>query len=107
VDELVYKKDNALVLLNGGDELTLAFDASRLPPKSIGCVRDFYFYSVGWDKDSDFHVAWGATVEPIPFHGIDDQLYGQQTRPPNNGDWWIQKYNTRWVGPFTLSRASP
>jgi hypothetical protein len=104
VDELVANKDNALVLLNGGDELTLAFAADKLPPKPAGYVRDFFFYSVGWDKDSDFHVKCGTTVQPLPWHGMDDQRYGSQERPVIDGDWWIKKYNTRWVGPLTLSR---
>ena len=104
VDELLAKRDDALVLLNAGDELTLAFAADQLPPKSPGAVRDFFLYSDGWDKDADFHVARGTTVEPIPFHGMDDQRYGQQARPATDGDTWIQKYNTRWVGPLTVSR---
>ena len=107
VDELITKKDNAFVLLNGGDELTLTFAADRLPPKAPGFVREFFFYSVGWDKDSDFHVERGTTVEPLPFHGMSDQLYGRQERPIIDDDWWIHKYNTRWVGPLTLSRAKP
>jgi hypothetical protein len=102
VGELIGKKDNALALLNGGDELSLSFAAQALPPKPPGCVRDFFFYSVGWDKDSDFHVERGWTVEPLPFHGSDDQLYGRQERPIIDGDWWIQKYNTRWVGQLAL-----
>lgn len=104
VDELVAETDNALVLLNGGDELTLAFEAARLPPVSEGFQRSFYFYSVGWDKDSDFHVKHGATVGPLPFHGMDDQRYGQQPRPSSLDDRWMRQYNTRWVGPQTLSR---
>jgi Flp pilus assembly protein TadD len=107
VDELVANKDNALVLLNGGDELTLSFTTDRLPTKPPGHLREFYFYSVGWDKDSDFHVECGAAVEPLPFHGQDDQRYGRQARPVINGDEWIKKWNTRWVGPLTLSRSTP
>ena len=104
VNELVAERDNALVLLNGGDELTLGFAAKQLPEKPAGYVRDFFLFSVGWDKDADFHVARGTTVQPLPFHGMDDQLYGQQQRPVFERDAWIQKYNTRWVGPLTLDR---
>ncbi len=104
VDELLASKDNALVLINGGDELTLSFAVDGLPAKPPGCVRDFFFYSIGWDKDSDFHVECGTTVEPFPFHGMDDQAYGHQVRPVGLDDAWITKYNTRWVGPQTLSR---
>ena len=94
-------------MLNGGDELTLKFDAKRLPLKPTGWVRDFFLFSSGWDKDADFHVERGASVEPFPFHGMDDQLYGHQERPVLDDNWWIKKYNTRWVGPQTLNRAKP
>jgi len=104
VDDLVSEKDNALVLLNGGDELALSFAADRVPPKPDGFERDFFLFVVGWDKDADFHVAQGWRVEPLPFHGMDDQAYGRQARPPNLDDAWRAKYNTRWVGPLVLSQ---
>jgi Flp pilus assembly protein TadD len=106
VRELTERRDDALVLLNGGDELTLEFAAGNLPPKPTGCVRDFFLYSSGWDKDADFHCEKGWLVEPIPWHGMDAQRYGKQQRPVIEGDWWIRKYNTRWVGPLTLKRAA-
>jgi hypothetical protein len=106
VDELVRDKDGKLVLLNGGDELALSFRADRLPPKPDGAIRDFFLYVVGWDKDADFHVAQGWRVEPLPFLGMDDQAYGELPRPSALGDEWLQKYNTRWVGPFVLDKVS-
>jgi Flp pilus assembly protein TadD len=105
VDELLAKRDDALVLVNAGDELTLGFAAERLPPKPPGYARDFFLFTEGWDKDADFHVVAGTTVEPLPWHGMDDQRYGHQPRPVIDGDWWISKYNTRWVGPLTFSRS--
>jgi Flp pilus assembly protein TadD len=106
VGELIVRKDNALALLNGGDELTLKFAAAELPPKPAGAVRDFFLFTSGWDKDADFHVAAGTTVEPLPWHGMDDQRYGRQPRPAFTNDAWITKYNTRWVGPQTLARQA-
>jgi tetratricopeptide (TPR) repeat protein len=106
VRELIARRDDALVLLNGGDELTLEFTDGRLPSKPAGCARDFFLFSSGWDKDADYHCEKGWLVEPIPWHGMDDQLYGRQKRPVIDGDWWIKKYNTRWVGPLTLKRAT-
>jgi hypothetical protein len=102
--ELVKHKDNALVILNCGDELTLTFPAAQLPPKRPGDVREFFLFTSGWDKDADYHVEGGHTVEPIPWHGMDDQLYGKQKRPAFPNDGWISKYNTRWVGPMTLGK---
>jgi Flp pilus assembly protein TadD len=102
--ELIDKRDNALALLNGGDELTLKFAVDRLPPKPAGFVRDFFLYSSGWDKDADFHCKLGWLVEPLPWHGMNDQLYGSEERPVFDSDGWIRKYNTRWVGPMALDR---
>ena len=104
VKELVTQKDNALVIMNCGDELTLQFPIENIPPKPTGHQRTFFVFTSGWDKDADYHVAAGTTVEPIPWHGMDDQLYGRQPRPAFANDAWIGKYNTRWVGPLTLSR---
>ena len=104
VKELITQKDNALVIMNCGDELTLQFPTKNIPPKPSGHQRTFFLFTSGWDKDADYHVAAGNSVEPIPWHGMDDQLYGRQPRPAFPNDAWITKYNTRWVGPLTLSR---
>jgi Tfp pilus assembly protein PilF len=106
VSELIADADNGLAIFNGGDALMLEFDASRLPPKPPGHERSFFLYSVGWDKDADFHVELGWRVEPLPWHGMDDQAYGHQIRPPFASDALHQKYNTRWVTQPTFKRAS-
>ena len=107
MDELVRESDNALVLMNGGDELALSFPAGSLPAKRAGFVRDFFLYAVGWDKDADFHVGQGWRVGPLPFRGMDDQNYDRLQRTPRLNDDWIEKYNTRWVGPLVLSKSRP
>jgi hypothetical protein len=60
-------------------------------------VREFFLYVDGWDKDSDFHVVTGTQVEPLPFHGMNDQLYGREPRPRFPSDALHDRYNTRWV----------
>jgi hypothetical protein len=97
VSELIASRDEGLALLNGGDELTLKFKVSSLPSRPAGSVREFFLYADGWDKDSDFHVATGTEVEPLPFHGMDDQTYGREKRPEFPSDALHRKYNTRWV----------
>lgn len=106
VSELIARPDNGLAVLNGGDELTLKFPASDLPPKPAGAQRGFFLWSVGWDKDADFHCVRGAEVEPLPWHGMDDQKYGREPRPPFPSDQLMQQYNTRWVGSRTFTRKN-
>ena len=105
--ELVNSTDNRLALLNGGDELTLTFDASGLPPVAPGNRRTFLYYNVGWDKDADFHVVRGAQVGPMPWHGMDYQRYGSETPPDSVPTDWIRTFNTRWVPAFTFDRPDP
>jgi tetratricopeptide (TPR) repeat protein len=83
VRPLVTRRDANLALLNGGDALELRFAAADLPPLKRGRTRAFFFYSVGWDKDGDYNVVDGDSVEPLPVVAKDD-------------DWRI-RYNTRWV----------
>ena len=81
VTDLVRKRDERLVVMNGGDALNVRFDGKRLPPVAEGQERTFFFYSVGWDKDADPNVVQGDTVDPLPV---------------KSGDWTV-KFNTRWV----------
>ncbi len=106
VGPLVAGKDNRLVLLNGGDELTLRFDAGKLGAPAAGQVRHHFLFTSGWDKDADPHVVQGWKVEPLPWHGMDDQQYGFEARPADLNDDWQAQYNTRWVGQFTLDRKA-
>ena len=71
-----------------------------------GGLRDFFLYLDGWDKDSDFHVAAGTQVEPLPFHGMQDQNYGREKRPRFASDDLHQKYNTRWVEGRVLKQTA-
>jgi Flp pilus assembly protein TadD len=106
VDDLLAEKDNGLAVVVGGDELELQFDVTALPPVPPGMVRDFFLFTVGWDKDADYHVAAGDRIEPLPWHGMDDQKYGRQPRPAFPSDALQQKFATRWVGPRTYSRSN-
>lgn len=97
VSEVVGRRDEGLVLINAGDELGLRFEARSVPAKPPGMVREFFLYVDGWDKDSDFHVTTGTEVEPLPYHGLNPQLYGRAVRPPFPSDEMHKRYNTRWV----------
>ncbi len=99
VDELVAGKDNAFALINGGDALTVEFDAAQFPAVPDGFERDFFVWSVGWDKDTDYHTVAGDQIAPLPWHGMDDQKYGEEERPVFESDELMERYNTRWASP--------
>jgi len=107
VHELIAGTDNALALVNGGDELTLEFRADRLPAVQETVRRDFFLALSGWDKDSDKHCKLGWKVGPLPWHGMDDQAYGVEKRPGplRDADELMGRYNTRYVGPRTFARG--
>jgi len=88
---LLTESDNKYIISNAGDETTIEFDASALPPLAEGWKRDFLIRSVGWVKDGDLNTAFGSTVMPLPFHGM-------KSYPPSESDIYpetpeLQKYN--------------
>ena len=105
VDELVASEDNGVVTVAAGDELTLGFSASELPPIPSGLRRRFFLWTVGWNKDADYHVAAGDRIEPLPWHGMDDARHGQEARPPFPSDTLHRRFNTRWVGQLNYERV--
>jgi tetratricopeptide (TPR) repeat protein len=105
VDELIAARDNKLVLINSGDELVVDFDAAGVGVRGAGMARDFFLYSVGWDKDGDDYVARRDSFEPLPWHGMNDQRHGEELRPAFPDDGWMAKYNTRWCSPYVLTRS--
>lgn len=92
---LLTEADSKLAIINCGDALRIEFDTSALPPEPAGTRREFFFYSVGWEKDSDHNIVTGDIVEPLPVLGMDDQAYGR----PASYIWpdWASEWNTRFV----------
>ena len=99
VNPLLQAVDDMYVILNAGDEITVEFDASRLPPLKAGWTRDFILYSNGWDKDGDINTLTSQTVEPLPFHGMSAYPYPVTEHYPNDEahQRYRLEYNTRRV----------
>ena len=99
VNPLLQEVDDMYVILNAGDEITVEFEASRLPPLKEGWVRDFILYSDGWDKDGDINTLTSQTVEPLPFHGMSSYPYPDNEHYPDDEihRHYRLKYNTRRV----------
>ena len=95
VRDLLQAADDRYVVMKGGDAVRLEFDAGQLPPLAPGWVRDYVLVLDGWDKDADKNTVAGQTVEPLPFHGMDDASYGEpsQRYPDDEGH---RRFRTEW-----------
>ena len=99
VTELLQEEDDRYVVMNAGDEMTVRFDASRLPPLEHGWRRDYVLYTDGWVKDGDIHTAASQTVEPLPYHAMTAYPGGSQHRYPDSQRHrhYLERYQTRRV----------
>ena len=97
VTELLLNADDKYVIMTHGDEVHMEFDAEVLPPLPKGWVRDYFLYADGWIKDGDLNTAFGATVEPLPFHGMSGYPYTAEESYPLDSEHleYLKTHNTR------------
>jgi hypothetical protein len=101
VRELLLKTDDVFVISRTGDELSLSFDATRLPKLPAGWTRTFLLYSDGFSKEMDINSASPDQVMPLPFHGMTRYPYLAPEHYPDTPAHrrYQSRYNTRVVGP--------
>jgi lipoprotein NlpI len=99
VRELVLKSDDMFVISRPGDEISLSFDARKLPPVRAGWTRTFLLYADGFSKEMDINSASPDQVLPLPFHGMTKYPYPDTEGYPMTAARraYIDKYNTRLV----------
>jgi hypothetical protein len=96
---LLSRSDDMFVISRPGDEISLSFDARRLPPLAAGWRRTFLLYSDGFSKEMDINSASPDQVSPLPFHGMTKYPYdGPEVYPMTAARRaYIERYNTRVV----------
>ncbi len=99
VRELLLESDDMFVISRPGDEISLSFDARKLPPVRRGWKRTFLFYADGFSKEMDINSAIPDQVSPLPFHGMTKYPYTDPETYPLTAARraYIDKYNTRVV----------
>jgi tetratricopeptide (TPR) repeat protein len=103
---LLQQGDDQYIIADGGDEISIDFDAQRLPALPKGWKRDFLIYSEGWVKDGDLNTASGQTVAPLPFHKMPSYPYIKVSFPDDKTHReYQQKYNTRKVNTSDFKNA--
>ena len=99
VRELLLKSDDMFVISRPGDEISLSFDAGKLPPLRAGWTRTFLLYADGFSKEMDINSASPDQVLPLPFHGMTKYPYAAPETYPMTATRraYMEKYNTRVV----------
>ena len=85
VRELLTAADDRYVVMKGGDAVRLRVrrGGAAAAARRAGCATRLLVLD-GWDKDADKNTVAGQTVEPLPFHGMDDARYGEPRRFPDS-----------------------
>lgn len=94
VDELILEADDRFVILGGGDELLLEYDASGLPPLKTGWKRTYMLDTFGWCKDLDPYTAERRGVDPLPFMDMSGYPPKVNENPPDRLEY-EKTWNTR------------
>jgi len=99
VRELLKFSDDMFVISRPGDEISLSFDATALPPLPAGWTRTFLLYADGFSKEMDINSASPDEVAPLPFHGMSRYPYSPPETYPMTDERqsYIERYNTRVV----------
>jgi hypothetical protein len=97
VGGLLSRADDRLVVMATGDEITVRFDATRLPPLKPGWKRDFFLETHGWAKDGEPNTAFAWTVQPLPFRKMANYPPSRQDPAPSDEEYrqYLRQYLTR------------
>ena len=89
VTELLTADDDRYVLCGPGDEITVRFDATKLPPLPPGFERSFVLRTRGYCKDTSSTTVSGGEVGPLPFRAMPNYPhFGTAKPPPTDADKW-------------------
>ena len=99
VRELLVKSDDMFVISRPGDEISLSFDAQKLPPLPRGWTHTFLLYADGFSKEMDINSASPDQIGSLPFHGMSKYPYTWPERYPLTKERlrYLETYNTRVV----------
>jgi hypothetical protein len=100
VTPLLIAVDDRFVLCGPGDEVTVEFDASGLPPVRPGYVRSFVLRTHGYCKDASPFTKTGGEVGPLPYHGMAGYPDGaaDRSKAPAGQAEYDREWNTRPAG---------
>ena len=98
VTELCKAADDRLVVISGGDEVRLSFDAANLPPPPDGWRRDWILRFVGYCKGADLNAMPSPATWPYPFLEMSRYPFERPDERPSDRASrarWIESWQTR------------
>jgi hypothetical protein len=100
VTPLLTAADDRFVVFGPGDEVTVEFGASGLPPVKPGYGRSFVLRTHGYCKDASPFTKTGGEIGPLPFRGMASYPDGaaDRSKAPAGQAEYDRKWNTRPAG---------
>nr|MBA3440578.1 CRTAC1 family protein [Pyrinomonadaceae bacterium] len=97
VRPLLSRTDDMFVIARTGDQVSVSFDATKLPGLPAGWTRTFLLYVDGFSKEMDINSASPDQVMPLPFHGMSGYPYKATEAYPQTPEHreYMERYNTR------------
>jgi hypothetical protein len=97
VTPLLQSADDRMAIMGSGDEVTIEYPATSLPPLPAGWTRDFLLKVDGWAKDADANTAFSDNVLPLPFHAMSSYPYKSSEHFPQDKEHfdYVHDYLTR------------
>jgi hypothetical protein len=81
---LLERVDDQFVVMARGEEIALEFDAGALPDLAPGSARTFVLHVDGYCKDMDLYTAFPYTVEPMPYHEMENYPPDSPNKTPED-----------------------
>jgi hypothetical protein len=99
VTPLLLEADDMYVIGMQGDQVSLQFPTTSLPPLAEGMERDFFLFVACWFKDppGNWGYGFGFTVDPLPFQSMSGFPYPPTESYPYDSQHlaYLFEYNTR------------
>jgi hypothetical protein len=99
VTQLLLEADDMYVIGMQGDNVTLKFPTTSLPPLEDGEERSFFLYVASWFKDPPGNWGYGFdfTVDPLPFRNMSGFPYPDTESYPTTEEYtrYLEEWNTR------------
>ncbi|MCK6554522.1 FG-GAP-like repeat-containing protein [Candidatus Binatia bacterium] len=97
VRPLLEAADDKFAIFGRGEELALEFDAMALPALPDGRARTVVLHADGYCKDMNLYTAFPDTVEPLPYHAMDNYPPSRPGPATPDHERYAAEWNTRRV----------